>query len=402
VAIDPRLGGTCLVRGTVVDPDEGPLEGATIYTLVGDLSTSGITLERYDPFWRKETITSALDGGFSYVVQGLCPHGIAATTPDGKRRGECRTGRRPESPVECVLVVEESWPLRGVVADASGQPVEGARVSASPSWNVEQSHTIFDPDLWGQFNHHQADLEALWSVHDSTGDQGEFELARVLEDDWILMVEKLGFKRAFASISADGLLDGQVIHITLQPWECWTVRVLDGAGAPVPEAKVEVGFMDGRLDLGFHEGRTDVTGADEICAIASTNAIITVEPLWHTRDHGVNLDGTDPRIFVVHPTGSLTGTIHCPNESSLLTGFCKAYGRNCVAPDGSECSYSGSIMCPNVERSFVTPHVTIGEMDLEIRCGGDQSIERHVIVNASEALDLGSMVFTDTWRSSPK
>ena len=391
-------GGSCLVRGMVIDVDNHPVVGAEILKLVGGMVESS-RIGRWDPSWQETGESSNSNGAFAFSVNGICPPKLAATTNENATWGECGFDRKAKPPLECVLVLEDAWPLQGLVLDEAGSPVSGADVSAMQQWNMDQLRSEVDPRVDVPFNHLVVDSESMWSRHVVTDANGRFRINRVPEDDWAVVVEKAGYERGFGRLLADDLLEGEELRVALHPMECWTIRVLDIHGEPVEDSEVRVAPIAGRPTSPIHEGETDPTGSARICEVSSTNAQVSVTPQWHSRQHLSNVYGEDPLVISVEERGCLTGTIHCPNIGGQRIYSCRVASKTCVASDGSACRYRGYVPCENVETQFEIKHVTEGEMDIEIHCK-DQMEQRHVIARSGEATDIGSMVFNITWPQS--
>ena len=377
---------SCSIRGRVVNQSGAPVRGVWIETLINPVFLGGVDAAAigWDPTWQEEDLTTSAAGTFEYKAGHRCPYKIAATTED-HRRGECRP-QRTENGLECVVVVEQAWEIHGIVQTRDGSPVAVTRVSATQTWNAEQWLALVDPESTDAvFNSPPGDTTSLWSYQSRTDARGRFSIGPLTRDDWTVMAEKEGYRRTFVEHDATGLVGGGQIRLVIEPLTCWTVLVLSDGDRTVADAEVYVGPIMGHQSHGFHESRTDAMGVTEVCEVSSFNAQIWVEPRWHTKADVHNREGTDPLAVRVHPAGSVVGTLRAsPTERPEGLNLT---ARNCNRTDGSSCEYSSTTKYEPGRFRF--DQVPAGEMDLLIRGPQGDLIERHVVVRAGEATDLG-------------
>ena len=389
--IDPNK--TCLVSGLVIDQQGEPVAGAWIEMLILMMPVTGSGAD-WRPSWQEGEERSDREGKFAFELDGQCPVGIAAATEDG-RRGECRTSNRVDN-AECMLVLKPTWSLTGVVEDAQGVGIEGVRVSATPTWNLQQWLVFVDPEsAEEEYDPGRGDFYGMWSQYDHTDDRGEFAVDAVARDDWTVMAEKKGFQRTFGEIQSADLKKGMSLRMVMPASSCWTVRVVNETGQPVVDAEVLVLPVIGHSHLGIDEGISDESGEMKVCEVASNNAEAHVKPVHHTENGAINR-GSDPMLIPVSPAGSLVGTLVAPTESGIpgvAIIICRVSASDCLGQDGTPCEFHAGVK--GISGPFRIGNVPTGEMELSINCSLDQeaAIVRHVVVRPGEETDIGDLVF---------
>lgn len=401
---DPVFRGPCTVRGMVVDQAGKPVEGAMLEVLMeavapGDKETR--VPGGRDPSWQEEDHVSNADGLYEFELDSHCPRNVAAVTQDD-RRGECRVVLPKEGPIECMLVVEETWDLHGTVVDLDGVAVSGVRISASTDGNYQQYKALMAPESTDvKVDYLEVDPWGVWSRRDYSDEEGRFVLERLVADDWVLLVEHLDYQRVTVAVPEGDLRADEEVRLVVEPKDCWTVEVVDDLGRPVADAIVAVLPVIGREGREFDDATTDESGTIEACEVSSSNAMVMVRAIDHTVAQTHNYEGTDPLVVQVHGAGAVVGTlaVHAMDPPSSM----RLHATECVRPDGSSCRRD-FIFGPDCEPGpFRLEYIPAGELTLELGCvkgykdgkahGG--TVERAITVRAGEVTDLGEVSFID-------
>jgi len=284
---DDVVDGQCRVHGMVIDQNDKPVTNARLETLVKAYPSHLSHLEVMpDARWQEEEATVNPDGTFDFVVFTHCPEGVAALTDDN-RRGECRRSNCRQAPntVECELVVEQTWDIRGIVTNHEGQPIKDARVALSQSTTLQQWQALLSPIMIPdgdavKYDPHvdvmDRDFDNMWTPHDFTNEQGKFTIGSVWRDDWSLMVEKDGYERTFAVQAEENLTRGIQLHLEINPITCWTIRVIDNDGKRIVGARVLVDPVLFRMNAKNHDNATNANGETEVCELSNSNVVIRV------------------------------------------------------------------------------------------------------------------------------
>lgn len=176
------------------------------------------------------------------------------------------------------LVLERGAALEGLLLDARGQPVQGARVDASARHGTEQQSAL-------------------------TGSDGRFAFGAVpLELD--LFVARPESRHRFVLRQALELTANETREIELVlPSEraAVTVVVQSDAGQPVADARVALVSLDPAIPL-RQTSHTDVTGHGQINDALGAHALLRVQAPGF-RSLEVELDEAPPRVFVTLERG---------------------------------------------------------------------------------------------------
>lgn len=203
------------VRGRVVDVDERPIAGATVWLSVASMSDDS-----------EPAAVTAPDGAFSIRAAG--EHFTLTASAPG-------FGSAKEAWVEGsdVLLTLRPTPgvLNGIVVDARGEPVRDARVLVGVAKGERGGNQRFFGKSSGQ---------DLWpSRFHRTDAEGRFQAAGLPPIPWPVWVGAPGFAPSWQEVRvrADGPTE---VTIRLTAGATVRGRVTDGEGRPVPGAEVRV------------------------------------------------------------------------------------------------------------------------------------------------------------------
>ncbi|MEZ5962376.1 MAG: carboxypeptidase-like regulatory domain-containing protein [Planctomycetota bacterium] len=233
-----RLPGGARVHGRVVDEDDVPIAGARVALARGSLlsdATLGVT---------------AADGTFTARLPTTLGFVFAEKRGHGRSQAVQVAGLLPTEPAVDLVLAPATTTVRGVVVDAAGRPVAGARVtvgtSAPPLRQPGYSEPVPPPVL-------------------RTSADGAFACDDVPPGDGAVLASAAGFAPAAQPFVASL---GQVteVRITLQRGARVEGLVRDGAGQPVPGARIvrgahgqpEVVENDGTFGLDVAPGEVEL------------------------------------------------------------------------------------------------------------------------------------------------
>jgi len=182
--------------------------------------------ERFRPGGRKIPDSTSVSGNYSFRIERPVAIRVIGQATRSDDTSVLVTRLLAGEERELVLEIEDGLDghvVGQVVCAQTREPVAGARVRLLTGGQVRTEWHTPGPD------------------EQTTGSDGRFELAFALRSDPILCVEAAGYGLRYANLDAVHADLAHALIINVSRAATLIARVLDASGAPIPEARVELG-----------------------------------------------------------------------------------------------------------------------------------------------------------------